>query len=255
MEFCKGAIRLWKEHKSTFFYPRSDRALSSYKKSFRFSPAHLFAVFVSWKTVEFLFACKFSNFRSIFLFPEGKNFKVFTVRKFGQKTVVFIKYIIRFLPCASYRRLPSFIWRKTRKRWFPWILAQNKIICFSYRCGQYRDEELWKFGLFHSLIWEKNYLQQTKKNKYYKNQNAKNKTDYIWVVERKKTAGETRWLRGFTPKRKATKIFFHLCDRNQEYQSEWLIWAAKVREVWMKKPLCIAIQTENFKISGRRGFR
>ena len=66
----------------------------------------------------------------------------------------------------------------------------------------------------------KNYLQQTKKNKYYKNQNAKNKTDYIRVVERKKTAGETRWLRGFTPKRKATKIFFHLCDRNQEYQSE-----------------------------------
>ena len=42
------------------------------KKRFRFSPAHLFAVFVSWKTAEFLFACKFSNFRSIFLFPEGK---------------------------------------------------------------------------------------------------------------------------------------------------------------------------------------
>ena len=158
MEFCKGAIRLRKEHKSTFFIQEVIELCLVIKKGSDFRP-HIcllslchgkrlssfskgtqpFSMTKLRKLENLHAACKFSNFRSIFLFPEGKNFKVFTVRKFGQKTVVFIKYIIRFLPCTSYRRFPSFIWRKTCKRWFPWILAQNKTICFSYRCGQYRD--------------------------------------------------------------------------------------------------------------------
>ena len=104
------------------------------------------------------FCLKISYFCSIFwidYFSRRNNFKYFTVVKIGNKIVIFIRLNIRF-QCASYRRFPRSSWRKTRKRWFPWIFAQNKIICFSYRCGQYRGSELWKFGLFTVLFEKKN---------------------------------------------------------------------------------------------------
>ena len=162
-------MRLFFEHKWIFFYPRRDGAFSSYYKDSQFSLALFFGVFerqsILWKTAEFLFTWKYLTF-DLYLrvgyYSKTNNFKVFTVMKFGHKIAIFIRLNIGF-QCVSYRRFPRSMWRKTRKRWFPWIFAQNKIICFSYRCGQYRGSELWKFGLF-TVLFEKKTLNTNQKN-------------------------------------------------------------------------------------------
>ena len=174
-------MRLFFEHRGIFFDPRRDGAFSSYYKDSQFSLALFFAVFkrqsILWKTAEFLFAWKYLTF-ALYLrvgyYSKTNNFKVFTVMKFGHKIVIFIRLNIRF-QCVSYRRFPRSMWRKTRKRWFPWIFAQNKIICFSYRCGQYRGSELWKFGLF-TVLFEKKTLNTNQKNQILYKLNRKNKT-------------------------------------------------------------------------------
>ena len=141
---------------------------------------------------------------------------------------------------------------------------QNHFLQLSVRSvSRFEALEFWIISQSNSrkTIWNK-----PKKIKYYRKpkRNNSKKKNTIWVgvfIEREKTTGKTRWLHGFTPKRKVTKIKFLLCRKNQGYQSEWLAWAERVTEDLCQrtKPLTKRgyreFQLANFKTSGHRGFR
>ena len=142
---------------------------------------------------------------------------------------------------------------------------QNHFLQLSVRSvSRFEALEFWIISQSNlkKTIWNK-----PKKLNVIENQNTTTATTTkktIWVgvfIEREKTAGETRWLHGFTPKRKVTKIKFLLCRKNQGYQSEWLAWAERVTEDLCQrtKPLTKRgyreFQLANFKTSGHRVFR
>ena len=102
-----------------------------------------------FRKVALLLSARRSNFRSIFFcwhLSEGRQLQEIPIYKVRAliNYMIFLR-VLQSFPCASDRRFPRAVWRKTRQKWFPWISSQNKIICFSYRCGQYRDSELWEF--------------------------------------------------------------------------------------------------------------
>ena len=121
-----------------------------------------------FRKIALLLSARRSNFRSIFFcwhLSEGRQLQEIPIYKVRAliNYMIFLR-VLQSFPCASDRRFPRAVWRKTRQKWFPWISSQNKIICFSYRCGQYRDSELWEFWTVSQSDLSKTCKNQTKKN-------------------------------------------------------------------------------------------
>ena len=78
---------------------------------------------------------------------EIKNFQSFQLEIFA-KFEFLLDLLSDFCKACRARAIEGFLALYDEKL----VGNENKIIFFSYRCGQYRDSKHWNFGLFNSLI-------------------------------------------------------------------------------------------------------